>query len=90
MWLPHEVTPLRCPHSTARSMIQGPFHGDMQEAVTSGQAAADEIPDSDDEQAMDGHTATRADALGPRCSLEGLSKVSREATGTIYELCLGC
>ncbi|KAK9840414.1 hypothetical protein WJX74_009524 [Apatococcus lobatus] len=31
-----------------------------------------------------------AAGLGARCSLEGLSKVSREASGTIYELCLGC
>ena len=54
-----------------------------------GTAHTDEVPDSDDEAAT-GQIDTRAALLGPRCSLEGLSKVSREATGTIYELCLGC
>ena len=46
-------------------------------------------PQNDAALAIAKASLPRAAALGARCSLEGLSKVSRDATGTIYELCLG-
>ncbi len=70
-------------HESLRSVLQAP--------VETGQVRVDEVPDSDDE-AAEGQLSRckRAASLGSRCSLEGLSKVSRDTTGTIYELCLGC